>query len=382
MTFQNSLKLTGTRIFFKGSFLFALLILSPHAFGYLENSSHGYANCMSCHVSPNGGGLLTDYGRSLSKELMSTWGWEGSQAPLFGAIKQTNNFKVGGDIRTLQTHFENDQLRQGKFFLMQQNLELAYKYASTWFVGTVGTNEGPDGTLNRGTFLSERHFIIHKVGENSYLRAGKFRVSYGLNDPNHARVTEQGIGFGSQTEMYNLELDQFFDEGELFVGASLGRFDLPREQTSEKSFYTRYNHYFKGKNQLGGNLLVGESPTKRRSLLGVFAVLTPIDDLGVVTEWDYERAHLSTSPSDRVEGIFTASRVLYEVYQGVKPYVVFEAQQPSLKDHGTQSLRPGLGVQWIPIPHFEIQSEYQRITTDATGGSPTHSAWLMLHFWL
>ena len=126
MTFQNSLKLTGTRIFFKGSFLFALLILSPHAFGYLENSSHGYANCMSCHVSPNGGGLLTDYGRSLSKELMSTWGWEGSQAPLFGAIKQTNNFKVGGDIRTLQTHFENDQLRQGKFFLMQQNLEPAW----------------------------------------------------------------------------------------------------------------------------------------------------------------------------------------------------------------------------------------------------------------
>ena len=59
------------------------ILLSFNAFGFVENVTHGYPNCVACHVSPSGAGLLNDYGRSLSKELMSTWGWQGSEGPLF-----------------------------------------------------------------------------------------------------------------------------------------------------------------------------------------------------------------------------------------------------------------------------------------------------------
>ena len=46
-----------------------------HAFP--EMVRHGYANCITCHISPDGGGVLTAYGRSLSREVLSTWGAEG-----------------------------------------------------------------------------------------------------------------------------------------------------------------------------------------------------------------------------------------------------------------------------------------------------------------
>ena len=36
--------------------------------------SRQYARCANCHYSPTGGGLLTPYGRSLSREELSTFG--------------------------------------------------------------------------------------------------------------------------------------------------------------------------------------------------------------------------------------------------------------------------------------------------------------------
>lgn len=84
------------------------------SFGFVETLTHGYLNCMACHISPSGGGLLSDYGRSLSKELMSTWSWKNSEHPLFGLARNTKQLKIGGDYRAVQTYFENSQVKQGK----------------------------------------------------------------------------------------------------------------------------------------------------------------------------------------------------------------------------------------------------------------------------
>jgi len=361
--------------------ILSFTLMAQTSLAFVENVSHGYVNCMACHASPSGGGLLTDYGRSLSKELMSTWGWENSEAPLFGAIKQTENFKVGGHLRALQSHFDNPQLKRGRFFLMQQNLELGYKIGKAWLIGTFGTKEGPDGTKDKGTFLSEHHYVLYELSDTSFLRVGKYKIPFGINDPVHTRSTEQGLGFGSQSETYNLEANQFSDTGELFVGASLGRIDLPREQTSEKSYYARYAHYVGEKNKVGVSYLLGESPTKRRNLLGIFGVFTPIEKLSVVSEVDFESSHLASSPTDRVDGLFMAHKGLYELFKGMKPYLVFEAQQTSLADPTSQSLKPGLGFQWIPIPHLELQAEYQRVTNSRSPGEHADVAWLITHFW-
>jgi hypothetical protein len=43
-----------------------------------------YARCTTCHFSPTGGGLLTPYGRSLTREELSTMGRGHSTAPASG----------------------------------------------------------------------------------------------------------------------------------------------------------------------------------------------------------------------------------------------------------------------------------------------------------
>ena len=113
--------------------IFLIFLLSFKAHGFVENTVKGYANCTACHVSPNGGGVLTDYGRSLSSELMSTWKVaKGFENPFYGAVKNTENIKFGGQYRTIQVFAENDQVNVKKQFTMQSNLEFAVKYMKSF----------------------------------------------------------------------------------------------------------------------------------------------------------------------------------------------------------------------------------------------------------
>ena len=75
--------------------------------------SKQYPRCTACHYSASGGGLLTPYGRSLSREEISTFGRQGDGAEpapgttgeegfLFGALSSESPFQLGLDIRPSQ----------------------------------------------------------------------------------------------------------------------------------------------------------------------------------------------------------------------------------------------------------------------------------------
>ena len=79
----------------------SLFWVRTQAFSYPEMIRHGYVNCTSCHVSPTGGGTLTEYGRSLAEEVMSSWSAPGEARFLYGTLPTNQRFQFGGDIRGL-----------------------------------------------------------------------------------------------------------------------------------------------------------------------------------------------------------------------------------------------------------------------------------------
>jgi hypothetical protein len=366
-------------------FLFFLTPLSSWA--YVENVTHGYPNCMACHTSPAGGNLLTEYGRSLSKELMSTWGVsENFEQHLFGAWtapeKLSEKVSVGADVRYIQVYTENDDAKTGRKFLMQQNIELGLHFGNTTLVGAFGTQEGPDGTPERGQFLSERHYLLWSPAPTSRVRVGKFRQRFGINDPNHRRFVKNLFGFGSNSETYNLEFTQLYEKYDISVSAGLGQLDEPRASGQERNISGTFTHYLDGKSHLGGSLLIGESDVQRRTLAGAFTVIPISEEWIGLFEADYESNYLDSAPADEIKTIATSGKLGHRPFKGFMWYTVFEHYSTDSTSGYELVTSPGLGIQWFPIPHFEIHTEYQHRTFSTDPGNPTHYGWIQLHFYL
>lgn len=367
------------RYFLLLSFIF---VTTPSAQAFVENVTHGYTNCMACHVSPTGGDLLTDYGRSLSKELMSTWGWKNSELPLFGAVKNTKWIKVGGDYRHIQTRFENDQVKRGANFEMQRNIELGVGSEQLQVVATLGAQGGPEGTPDKGEFLSERHYILTSVGEGVYLRAGKFRLGIGLNDPNHTRLTKAPLGFGSNSEVYQLEFSKFTETHEFFVAATLGDFEEASTTRDERSLSFKYSHYLFEKNKLGLSLFHGVEQERTRQLLGFDGVFSLFEKGVFKFETFYERSHVTERANQDKDLIAHSMTLGHQIFKGFMPYLVSELLQRDLAESNTLQGAYGIGLQWLPIPHIDLQFEFKKQFNRAPTISRSDLAWVVGHFYL
>lgn len=364
--------------------LFLNLMVSTEA--YVENVVNGYPNCMACHVNPTGGGVLTDYGRSLSSELMSTIKTKNFQNPVFGLVKNNQHVKWGGHFRSIQTRFENNQIKRGSGFIMQNNVEAAAYVKDFVFVGTAGTREGPSSrTPDKGDFISERHFALYNADPTVRVKVGKFRQNYGLNDPNHTRFTKRDLGFGSYSETYQLEVFKMLENGEALVSASLGRLDLPRDQ-QERNIMGQWTTYLDGKSRLSANALLGESTTTRRSLFGINGVMPVLSKANIFRfQLDYRvQESLSTGPRTAKDKSLFGNIVLgRRIFDGFFPYFVYEHRQTDLDEsRNSMTTSPGLGFQFFPIAHFELQFEHQYRTNIATSDNPEHRTFAVLHVYL
>ncbi|MGE0763433.1 MAG: hypothetical protein AB7N80_09145 [Bdellovibrionales bacterium] len=368
----------------RGLFYLALAAMglsSLNAFAFVENVTHGYQSCRACHLSPSGGGVLTEYGRSLSRELMSTWGPEGIEGAGFGLIPEGENFRIGGDVRSVQTYINNDQKEESRYFRMQQNVELALRAGKTWFIGTFGTQEGPKSVPERGEFLSERHYLLYDAAENLTVRIGKFRLNHGINDPNHTRVTKAGLSFGALSETYNLEVGVHSEKSELFVTSSIGALDQSR-MGNERALAASYGHYVAENAKLGVSAFIGENEDTRRELLGLWGV-TPLfgEKMVLLGEMDYQESTDLTPSREKTRTLAGHTRLGYHLFKGFTPYVVYEYLHSNMFNED-KIKSPGVGFQFLPLPHLEFQAEYQRQSGLPAAGLENDSVFLLLHFYL
>src|SRR5262249_38329759 len=76
----------------------AAVWLGPEAHGYPHwQFSTGNTRCSNCHLSPTGGGLLSDDGREQAGEQLSSFGGDG--ALLHGIGRAPGWLVLGGDLR-------------------------------------------------------------------------------------------------------------------------------------------------------------------------------------------------------------------------------------------------------------------------------------------
>lgn len=329
-------------VFGAGLLLAGLLGWADFALAFPENVRKG-ATCAACHVSPSGGGALTNYGRSTSEEL-ATFGPEGS-GRLLGVVPLPDWFAVGGDARYVSLGVpEADFYRS---FVMQRDLELAVRLDTLWVAASVG-QYGEDLKTE-----SRRAYVAWTPAKGVTLRAGKYFPTFGLMVPDHTVTTRRGVGWDQGTESYNAELMLRSDVGELSMAYVAGEKDLMSGTTTRATLYL--GEYA----QVGTSAWYGATPETSWLVYGAHALA-----------W-YEPFYVMGEAYRRYDDT-TATDTAYakagaEIYRGVHTYATYEVGGPQE--------RWGAGLTWFPLPHLETTVE-GKYSADGT-----YSYTALMHWW-
>jgi len=362
--------------------LFVLIFFSAFkAEAFPEFVRHGYTNCIACHVSPSGGGVLTEYGRSLSKEIMSTWSREGEENVLWGAVHPPEWLNVGGDVRYIQTYLNNPTVRQGDFFPMQADLDVAGIYKKWTADVTAGAQEGPTNTKQLGQFLSRRHYLNYRPTDDTSIRAGRFFYQYGINQPNHTTVIAQGLGKDEGTESYNLETAFLGDTMDAYATIVFGRPDDYRVD-AEKGLALSSSRTFLEKLKVGASLFIGENNSATRKLGGLYGILGFTKNFFILTQADYQIRDAKAIGIHETHGMATYNRIDYEFYQGIHLYFVHQLSYLDFEGISSRNDSYGLGTQLFPRPHFELAAEFYKQRTMSQFDTYYDVGWILLHYYL
>jgi hypothetical protein len=334
-------------------------------------------NCTTCHVSPNGGGVLTPYGKGISEELQSTWGKEGEGNLLHGAVKPPEWLHVGGNVRAIQVVRNTPSQWSGNFFFMQADLEAYATVKQFTFGGTLGYMGGPPSYF---PLFSRRHFVMYQPSESFFFRAGRFQQAYGLNVAEHQLFIRKGLGWDQDTETYNLEGAYITDKWEAFLTANFGRFDMPL-MNRETGFGVRGARAIGDHYKVGVNYAYLWNSLTNRHLMGFYGVLGFTANFYLLTEADFQYA---TTAGIGAWGFINYLKVDYEFFKGFHAFLLQELTNKDLKNLNKLGESYGIGIQFFPRPHFDLQLVYEKSRAMNNGNSDffIDYAFLILHYYL
>jgi len=199
-----------------------------------------HARCTTCHFSPTGGGLLTPYGRSLSREELATFGMSGgSQQPgrehefLFGLLGDSlGPVSVGIGLRPAHLEADSAGLGSTRNFLMNADITAAFRHGNWTLYGELGRQpRGGDARI-----ASFEHWAAYKTEAGFGVRAGRFIPAYGIRLADHTAFTRALLGLDNADQVYGLELSFTGDRHLLQVSVGPGHADSFFDDDGRRAF--------------------------------------------------------------------------------------------------------------------------------------------------
>lgn len=193
----------------------ALAAPSPAA-AYPQFTLSRQTTCITCHVSPAGGGLLDGMG-PITAEDESTWGGDGGF--LEGKVTLPEWLKVGGDVRFAVGGSDNGGGYKASAFPMQLETYAAVTQGAFTGYLTLGFTNA-DEPIN--ALQTREHWVMWRAPEESgaagvYVRAGRFMPVYGLRLAEHPFYVRRYGGAPLYGETYGVSVGYLTDSVEAHV---------------------------------------------------------------------------------------------------------------------------------------------------------------------
>lgn len=363
--------------------IFLSFFFSNSLWAFPENVRHGYFNCTACHVSPSGGGVLTPYGRSLSAEVMSTWGTAKQSGMFFTDNEEESQnppwFRSQLMLRGVQTRRNTPSVDKAQFIPMQADYEFGVdqeKYALIASIGYRSSNPSISKDLNQ--FFSRKHFGLYRANDNLTIRAGKFMFSFGLNGPDHITATRRGLGWDQGSESYNLEASYLTEKSSSIFTLLT---DSPSENsvTKDKGFAVNQSFLLKEDSKVGISGFQGGQTLYERTVIGPYWIYAFSKNMYLDSELFYQQKRIKAS-SNSQSGYATFHRLGYEYRKGLILFAQFDRSFLDTSDETSKYDNYGPGIQWLPYPHFEMTGYLGK--EKAYAQSANDFWWLMIYIYL
>ncbi|HET7504731.1 MAG TPA: hypothetical protein VFK02_27100 [Kofleriaceae bacterium] len=164
--------------------------------------------CTGCHISPAGGGLLTENGLATA-EGISQWG----TAPEFfyGKVPTPSWLVLGGDLRGASGYVQTPEKLLASFPMQIEAYGHATFGAGLSLYADLGSRASEVGKESTTFAWSREHYLMwqQKPGETSglFVRAGRFMPVFGLRIAEHPTYTRKWGGTPLYAETYGLAIE-------------------------------------------------------------------------------------------------------------------------------------------------------------------------------
>ncbi len=323
--------------------------------------SRQYARCTTCHFSPTGGGLLTPYGRSLSREELSTTGATGSaggaheQAFLWGALGDTGPLSLGIDLRPAHLDIDAAGTDSTRDFFMTASLQAAYRKDRFTVYGEFGRQPRSSGA----EYDSSEHWVSYQDEKGRGIRAGRFLPAYGVRFADHTAFNRGPLGFDSYDQLYAVELSYATDHHLLQLTAGPGLADAIVDDDGRRAFTAtgRYQKDLGARRSLvvSGLYRAASDLSPRTGGGGLAFGIAPSSRLTIWSEADarFEQGR-SGSPAWTL-----VNETSYEVHRGV-----WLRASPQLRtepgDASAGVFRIAFSLDLLPRTHLNLGASYYR----------------------
>jgi hypothetical protein len=189
---------------------------------------------------------------------------------------------------------------------------------------------------------------------------------------------------------YNLELNWLGEKGAFFLTGVLGKLESFEEEdgvtightgTSETGLAARGSYFMSDRNEVTLSAMALQSERAKRFLGSVSTVLGISPRFYFMTDIVQERKETIDSGYQQV-GLYTASRITYEPLQGVNLSVLHEFAKADSNNPGNRTLRYGIGSNYFPRPHYEIDLRWYRQFASPAFSQLSDLAWFQMHYYL
>jgi hypothetical protein len=365
-----------------------LLLTAAPAFGLPEAVRYGQFSCVTCHVSPGGGGMMTPYGREFSAEKLSTWSYENEQEALHGLVPSMGTFLVGGDARWVKTKTKTGETTFEKFWRMQTDLEAGLHVGPVWLSGMWGTKPaGPqDDPKDHGRLVHRGYSArVDLLDDRVLLRGGLFMPKFGLMSADHTLFVRSVPGLTPDGEQTQAELIIQDDDFEVSLATLMVNKMYDREFKTKSGYNAGVSAFVAGRNRLSVSALSTKRVSGTTDLImnayGTSGVLSLSREVYAMFELDrVDNIIKSPTTKSGTSALVNYFSLNAEVVKGLIPYLRYEFYDSNIVAPDTSTGRWGAGFNWYPRPHAQIELRVLKTVANANQ-SMTNETDVVLHYY-